>query len=333
MKKKILLLLIIIATMSSLAAQTFNWYSQADSRWKYDKLGYSRYNTIGRSGCVLSCLSMLVNAEASTSAVTPDLLNSWLQRNNGFSGADMRWEVLSGIDGEIAGIQYEGQNNHRNDWDYLSDQLTKGNKVLVKVGYGRGHWVLVIAQNGPHNSPGSYIVNDPGTSQYKQKTLAAWGGFRAARSYSGNWIDASSVKMASNLTVTPVSKNESFLYNLIHIDHPADVYVSVKNNLGVPIVGYFLLAMFDKDGNYLKVIDSEFSAIPKNEAKDFLYSIDNMQDLLANKNELRLIFSKSYREGQNPTSTVALSPEDAANTLSYRFIENPDNSPEEVNSN
>lgn len=333
MNKKLYLLLILFAVLSTLSAQTFNWYSQGDVRWKHDRLGYSKRNTIGRSGCVLSCLSMLVNAEASTPAVTPDLLNSWLQRNNGYSGANMRWEVLSDFDGSIAGIQFEGQNNHKNDWNYLSDQITKGNKVLVKVGYGRGHWVLVIAQNGPHDNPGSYIVNDPGTREYKDKTLAAWGGFRAARSYSGNWIDATSVKMESDLTVTPVSKNESFLYNLIHLDHPADVYVSVKNNLGVPIIGYFLLAMFDQDGNFLKVLDSEFSAIPKTETKDFLYSIDNMQDLLENRNELRLIFSKSYRDGADPESIIALSPEEAANTLSYKFVENPDNTSEEVNSN
>ncbi len=333
MNKKIYIILLLIAALSSLSAQTFNWYSQADSRWKHDTLGNSRYNTIGRSGCVLSCLSMLVNAEASTPAVTPDLLNSWLQRNNGFRGADMRWEVLSDFDDTIAGIQYEGQNNHRNDWEYLSNEITKGNKVVVKVGYGRGHWVLVIAQSGPQNNPASYIVNDPGISQYRFKTLADWGGFRAARSYSGNWIDANTVKMQTSLTVAPVSKNESFLYNLIHLDHPADVFVSVKNNLQVPIVGYFLLAMFDQDGNYLKVIDSELSAIPKNEVKDFLYSIENMQELLENKYELRLIFSKSYREGENPESVIALSPEEGENTLSYKFVDNPDDTSEEVNSN
>ncbi|HNX01408.1 MAG TPA: hypothetical protein PLE74_11185 [Candidatus Cloacimonadota bacterium] len=333
MKEKILIILIFVISCSSLAAQTFNWFSQADSRWKQEQLGYSRYNTIGRSGCVLSCLTMLVNAEASTPAVTPDLLNSWLQRNNGFSGADMRWEVLSDFDGGIEGIQYEGQNNHRNDWSYLSDQLTKGNKVLVKVGYGRGHWVLVIAQHGPYNNPGSYTVNDPGTSQYRDKTLAAWGGFKAARSYSGNWIDATTVKMESNLTVTPVSKNESFLYNLIHLDHPADVYVSVKNDLNVPVTGYFLLAMFDKNGNFLKVIDSEYSTIAKKDSKDFLYSIDNMQELRENNNELRLIFSKSYRDGNDPESSIALSPDEMENTISYKFVDNPDNNEEQGDMN
>jgi hypothetical protein len=265
---------------------------------------------------------MLVNAEATAPATTPDKLNDWLSHNNGFAGADMRWEVLPGIDGLLSGVEYAGQHNVRNDWEYLSNELAKGNKVLVKVGYGRGHWVLVIKQDGPYDNPSSYVVNDPGTSQYRDKTLAYWGGFHAARSYSGNWIDATTLKMESNIKVSPVSKSESFLYNLIHLDHPADVYVTVKNNLAVPVTGYFLLALYDDAGNFLKVADPDFSSVPKGESNDFIYSIENMQEITKNHYELRLVFSKSLANDETPVSSIVLNTEEGANTLSYQFVDN-----------
>ena len=81
----------------------FSWYSQADERWKYENLGYSRYNTIGKSGCVLTCLSMLFNSEASSPQVTPEELNAWLIKNNGYALSDMRWEVVVRFDGDNTG--------------------------------------------------------------------------------------------------------------------------------------------------------------------------------------------------------------------------------------
>ena len=94
-------------------ATNFSWFSQNDSRWKYNRLG--RSTSIGRSGCVVSCLSMLLNAEASNPYMTPDKLNNWLRKNGGYSGNNMRWQIPGLIDGEGLGMELEAQSTSYNN--------------------------------------------------------------------------------------------------------------------------------------------------------------------------------------------------------------------------
>jgi hypothetical protein len=163
--KNYLLILATLMVFINVYASDFNWFSQNDSRWKSERLG--RGSSIGRSGCVVSCLSMLLNAEASNPYITPDKLNDWLRKNGGYAGNDMRWQIPGEIDGSGLGLELVAQSTKYNDWSFLSSELEKGNKVIVKVAGRRSHWVLVIKQDGPSDKASSYLVNDPGMTKYE----------------------------------------------------------------------------------------------------------------------------------------------------------------------
>lgn len=304
--KKIYVSLCLILCVFALGAQSFSWYSQSDSRWKQNSLGTSR-SSIGKSGCVLSCLSMLLNAEASNPRMTPDKLNSWLRSNGGFSrGNLMRWEVPGKIDGNDSGLELVSQISKANDWDYLSGELAKGNKVIVKVAGRRSHWVLVVRQEGPANKPDSYIVNDPGMKTFEKRTLAHFGGFRAARSYSGNWLDEDAFNLKSEIYVSPVETYETFLYELINQPSPADVYVTLENKLDVEISGYFILGLFDRDDNLVRAIDYELASIEAQASIDLLYEMPDYTCLNEEGADLRIIYSKYFSSMPQINEVLAL---------------------------
>ncbi|NLO11732.1 MAG: hypothetical protein GX122_04840 [Candidatus Cloacimonetes bacterium] len=291
--KKVYALIIMAGMALSLLANGFTWYSQADSRWKQNSLGQGT-TSIGKSGCVLSCLSMLLNSEASNPRVTPDQLNSWLRRNGGYSGNLMRWEMPAKMFGEGMGFELESRINKTNDWDYLATELDKGNKVIVQVSGKRSHWVLVVKRDGPAHLASSYIVNDPGTSQYQNRTLAHWGGFKAARSYSGNWLDEDAFELTSNIFVDPVPEDEEFLYRLVNRNSPANVYVTLQNALEVPIHGYFLLGLFDKEDNFLEVVDYQYGYCDALSELDLIYEIEDITPVNEEGGDLRIIYSKYF---------------------------------------
>lgn len=286
-------LIITLLLCLPLLAGSFNWYSQNDERWKSEQLGSSR-RSIGSSGCVLSCLSMLLNAEASNQYMTPDRLNEWLQKNGGYSGSNMRWQIPGEIDGSGLGLELVAQSTKRNDWDFLSGELGKGNKVIVKVTGRRSHWVLVIKQDGPSDSPSSYLINDPGMKEYEERSLAYFGGFRSARSYSGNWLDEQAFDLDSEINVVPVSQDELFLYDVAKLPHPADVYVSLHNKLSVEITGFFILGLFDEEGNYIRTVDYEYATVKANEDYDLLYELPDVNPLNKEHQDLKIIYSKYF---------------------------------------
>ncbi|MDI3503116.1 MAG: hypothetical protein PWP64_52 [Candidatus Cloacimonadota bacterium] len=273
-------------------ATEFNWFSQSDSRWQYDRLG--RSTSIGRSGCVLSCLSMLLNAEASNPYMTPDKLNSWLRKNGGYYGNDLRWQIPGLIDGEGLGLELEAQSFRYNDWHFLASELEKGHKVIVKVNGRRSHWVLVVKRDGPANRASSYYVNDPGMTDYEARTLAYWGGFRSARSYSGIWLDEQTFKLSSEINVVPIPEDESFLYDIYGLPLPADVFVSLQNVLDVDISGFFILGLFDSTGELMYTIDYKYATIGANEEIDLLFEMQDYTPLEDERYTLQIIYSKYF---------------------------------------
>ena len=300
--KKLYISVLLLLSISLSSAGVFSWFSQNDSRWKKDRLGGG--SSIGSSGCVLSCLSMLLNAEATNSHVTPDKLNSWLKSNGGYAGNSMRWQIPGKMDGEGYGMELVSQIAKRNDWDYLSSELAKGNKVIVKVAGRASHWVLVVSQKGPANKASSYLVNDPGADDYEERTLAYYGGFRAARSYSGNWLDEEALKMDSDIYVEPVTEDEYFLYDLNNVAHPADVYVTLSNKLNVEISGYFLLGMFEENGNLMNIIDHEPAKVAANGSIDLIYQLPNFNELSTGNRSLKVIYSKYFSSMPSLNDTV-----------------------------
>lgn len=305
MKKYILLYM--LAIMFSLTHATgFSWFSQNDARWKSNRLGGG--TSIGRSGCVVSCLSMLLNAEASNPYMTPGKLNDWLRKNGGYSGNNMRWQIPGLIDGEGLGMELEGQSTRYNDWDFLDDELSKGNKVIVKVAGRRSHWVLVVRRDGPKDKASSYLVNDPGMTEYEERTLAYWGGFRSARSYSGNWLDEQAFNLNSEINVVPIASEEGFLYDIYELPIPADVYVTLQNNLDVEIQGFFILGLFDAESNLIYTVDVEYAQIEATGELDLLYEMADFSPLEKGGNTLKIIYSKYFSDMPSRYDTLNLEP-------------------------
>lgn len=316
MPKKIILFLCAALIWNLAGAATFPWFSQVDSRWNSENLGYSR-SSIGNSGCVLSCLSMLLNAEASNPRVTPDQLNDWLRRNGGYAGNLMRWQVPAQIDGLGPGLELVSQIERANDWRYLSDELDQGHKVIVKVSGRASHWVLVVDRDGPYDKASSYQVNDPGTGSYTKRNLAYWGGFKAARSYSGNWLDEQAFDLASQINIVPVAPDEAFLYELSKLPLPADVFVTLENQLRVGIAGYFLLGLFDGNNTFLRVVDYEYASLGPNESLDLIYEMADSTPINEQGCDLRIIYSKYFSTLPSLTEALTLPSNGMINHSSY----------------
>jgi len=293
-KKTIFSIILLCVLFGALHPDEFVWFSQNDKRWKQERIGSGRGSTISNSGCVLSCLAMLLNAEASNPRVTPDKLNRWLKQNRGYSGNLMRWEVPGYFDGSGIGLELVAKSKRSNDWQFLSSELAKGNKVIVKITDRRSHWVLVVKQEGPPNEASSYIVNDPGLDSFESRTLAHWGGFRSARSYSGNWLDEDAFDLSTDIEIEPVSSDEMFIYDIMGLPYPADVFVRISNNLAVPISGYFLLGLFDADDQFLRTIDHEYTSIEANGFVDLIYEFDDAKPVFNENASLRIIYSKHF---------------------------------------
>ena len=287
-----------------LNAVNFSWFSQSDARWKSEQLG--RSTSIGRSGCVLSCLSMLLNAEASNPYITPDKLNQWLKANGGYSGNNMRWQIPGLIDGNGLGIELQAQSTRYNDWEFLSSELEQGNKVIVKVAGRRSHWVLVVGQEGPANEAASYIVNDPGMKEYETRTLAFWGGFRSARSYSGNWLDEQSFNLSSEIYVVPIPEEEYFIYDMYDLPSPADVFVSLQNSLDVEIHGFFILGLFDESDELIHTVDYQYAELEPAGEIDLLFEMPDFSPLEDQSNTLKIIYSKYFSAMPSRFDTINL---------------------------
>jgi hypothetical protein len=303
--KRLRLIYIILSFCLPVFAGSFNWFSQNDARWKQERLGSSR-SSIGKSGCVLSCLSMLLNAEATNQHMTPDRLNEWLRKNGGYAGNNMRWQIPGEIDGIGLGLELVAQSVKRNDWDFLSSQLDAGNKVIVKVAGRRSHWVLVIKREGPADKPASYFVNDPGMNKYEERTLAYFGGFKSARAYSGNWLDEQAFDLESEIFVVPVQSDELFLYDIQELPHPADVFVTLKNKLPVEISGYFILGLFDQDGSFLRTVDYEYAALEASGNLDLLYELPDLKPLNQENQCLKIVYSKYFSSMPSMTESIEL---------------------------
>jgi hypothetical protein len=320
--KQNILLILLLFTLKIISAQViedlnFSWYSQTDERWKYENLGYSRYNTIGRSGCVLTCLSMLFNSEASNPHVTPEELNAWLVKNNGYAVADMRWEIVAKYDGVGKGVELVGQSNKRNDWSFISNHIDKGNKIIVKVGSARGHWVLITDKKGAYNRSASYEVNDPGLAIYRKRTLAHWGGFRAARAFSGDWVTRDQLTMSNDTQLISTDSLDAIVYNVYNVINPAELYVNIKNSLNAPITGFFMLGVYTNENKFINTTGSPLQlTINQNEQKEVLFPIEAIDNFLKNNYQIKLIYAKSLDKSGSPQNALVLNP-NGINSFSF----------------
>jgi len=166
----------------------------------------------------------------------------------------------------------------------------------------------VVKREGPNAKASSYFVNDPGMTEYEERTLAYWGGFRSARSYSGNWLDEQAFNLNSDINVVPIAAEEGFLYDIYDLPRPADVFVSLQNNLDVEIQGFFILGLFDSEDNLMYTVDVEYAQIDANAEIDLLYEMSDYSPLEDEKSTLKIIYSKYFSDMPSRYDTLNLHP-------------------------
>lgn len=132
-------------------------YSQGNSAWGRQLLGYSSRVTIGQQGCAVTCYAMFVSYAAQMT-YTPAVANNTLKRHNGFSSQTLlNWDV---------GASFIGRRFQRRDFrstqeavNVLYSYLSYGLPVITEVRRNGGqHFVIVTGFDSRRRD---FIANDP----------------------------------------------------------------------------------------------------------------------------------------------------------------------------
>ncbi|WP_460008077.1 C39 family peptidase [Methanogenium cariaci] len=110
-------------------------YSQRDSAWKDDRLGYASNpnpGTIGNYGCALTSTAMVFKYYGVD--VTPKSLNNWLISNNGFTNYDLiNWQRAADFSDNILGFEPQDYTNKPADLNKINSELDAGRPVIAHV--------------------------------------------------------------------------------------------------------------------------------------------------------------------------------------------------------
>lgn len=121
---------------------------QGDPRWGNILLGFSKTATIGTYGCVITCLSDILNT-------TPDIVNTRLKAVNGFDGSLVIWSKIAQAFPGVSAWRVYSYNN--------TDVLKMVPNVLVEssgkpIGGSGSHWTNYI---------GNKQLKDPWTGKIR----------------------------------------------------------------------------------------------------------------------------------------------------------------------
>ncbi|MBB6479353.1 C39 family peptidase [Spirochaeta isovalerica] len=163
----ILILLFVSVTLHAVDLKVPYYEQGNDAPWADIILGNKSKVTIRQYGCTLTCVSMIAS-HFENEKLTPEDMNSWLQRNNGFddgyddrSGAylgevNLNWPALAGFRG---GYVYTRHNWAANPADvvliryYLDNNIPLIAEVLLR---GAPHYVVLTGYDRE-----GFIMNDP----------------------------------------------------------------------------------------------------------------------------------------------------------------------------
>ena len=133
-------------------------FSQADDRWRGEKLGKTGA-TLGGEGCAVASAAMVL---ASYGVDTdPGRLNKLVTEADGYEGAGwLVWEKAAEVTGNIARKAYEDAPSFR----LIDENLARGNPVIVRLRTVGGitHFVVIAGKDGY-----DYLMRDPGAGAAK----------------------------------------------------------------------------------------------------------------------------------------------------------------------
>ena len=118
--------------------------------------------TICNSGCALTSVSIVLSAKGI--AADPSTLNTWLQKNSGYSDCAIRWGVAASYNN--SGITCSFSNGSYSDYLYIfKSEIDAGRPVIVQVKGSSGpcgHYVVLYGYNNNGETLNDFIVSDPG---------------------------------------------------------------------------------------------------------------------------------------------------------------------------
>ncbi|WP_054033126.1 C39 family peptidase [Desulfatitalea tepidiphila] len=138
-------------------------YSQGDPRWAQRILG--KQSSIARQGCAITCIAMVLRSYGRH--VTPESLDEFLDRENGYSGDSVVWHI-AGQCGQTARnkLKYSNKQGKENTLHaHLAKRVQQNRPTLVRVDYlvdpdiRYNHFVVCVGMT----PQGEFIMNDPAT--------------------------------------------------------------------------------------------------------------------------------------------------------------------------
>ena len=121
------------------------YYNQRDTQWGANTLNHTGY-TLADSGCLVTSMAMVATHYGHRD-VTPQTINSSPSNFAVYFPAYLnRTIIAAGVSFSRQGISYS----------QIDSELSAGRPVVVGVGYGPSHFVVLVS-----GSNGSYTMNDP----------------------------------------------------------------------------------------------------------------------------------------------------------------------------
>src|SRR5450759_636133 len=133
--------------------------SQKDPRWKNSLIGTDQNSTIGSFGCLLTDLTMVVNAFGARE--TPTTLNDKMRNAGGYQGSLIIPAVLPVVTPQVQFNRFQPCENSPAPIADIDTALAAGNPVIVEVDYSpaaglQSHWVILLSMSG-----NDYVIQDP----------------------------------------------------------------------------------------------------------------------------------------------------------------------------
>ncbi len=134
------------------------FYCQATAPWGDDVINDEECSkTIKNSGCLLTCLSMIMKANGVD--IDPGTLNTWLSDNNGFFGCRLRYASIDSYPkSTVTFADYEVTYSLQT----VKKELDAGNPVIAHL--NSNHYVLITGYVNEGNNSSDFYYHDPGSS-------------------------------------------------------------------------------------------------------------------------------------------------------------------------
>lgn len=148
---------------------------QNDPRWQNQTLGFGQTETIGKFGCLLVGLAMVINHFGGDE--TPATLNEKMKQVDGFQGPWVKAFKISAAYPQVRYQKHLESHNQTAPLDQIDAALAAGSLALVRVDYSpaagmQSHWTLIHKKQGD-----SYLIWDPYHNPDEPKTLNGRYGF------------------------------------------------------------------------------------------------------------------------------------------------------------